>query len=749
MARTKSQIRATEQKLAYLKALERKVLWLSSWTIHNANHIRKARDGLKVGGHQASCASVATLMTALYFDVLRPQDRVAVKPHASPIFHAIQYLLGNQSRDKLKQFRSLGGAQAYPSRTKDSGDVDISTGSVGLGVGLTLFASMVRDYVQLHRLAPEQDQPGRMIAVMGDAELDEGNVYEALLEGWKHDVRNLWWMIDYNRQSLDRVVSDKLFQKIKDFFQAVGWQVVILKHGKLQQAAFKRPGGEALRQWIDDCPNELYCALTFKGGAAWRERLLRDIGATEGVRDLLGDHSDAALQDLMTNLAGHDMEAVLEALHAVESEVPHCFIIYTIKGYGLPFAGHKDNHAGLMNVAQMADFQNAMGIAEGDEWEPFAGMDIDEQGLRRFLDNVPFNQAGTSRQLASDNVPLPAALAIRASSKMSTQEAFGRVLNELGRGDSELARRIVTTSPDVTVSTNLGGWVNQRGIFNRADREDVFHSEKVVSMQKWAMSRTGQHIELGIAENNLFLLLAALGLSGPLFGARLLPVGTVYDPFIARGLDALNYACYQDARFMLAGTPSGISLAPEGGAHQSISAPLIGMGQPGLTLFEPAYADELAEIMLWGFAHMQEADGGSLYLRLSTRAIDQPERQVNENLRGDILKGAYWRAAPAPDAPLALAYCGVLAKEADDAYQALLEDIPGAGLLAVTSPDRLHGDWQAAQRGRSTGEAGAPSHIETLLGQLKPGAALVSVLDGHPATLSWLGSVAGHRPYPL
>ncbi|MBT3629067.1 MAG: transketolase, partial [Rhodospirillaceae bacterium] len=461
MARTKSEDRAEDKKLAYLKAIERKLLWLSAWTIHNANHIRDSRDGLKVGGHQASCASVATLMTALYFDVLRPQDRVAVKPHASPVFHAIQYLLGNQSRDKLKQFRSLGGAQSYPSRTKDADDVDISTGSVGLGVGLTLFSSMVRDYVELQKLAPEPEQPGRMIAIMGDAELDEGNVYEAMLEGWKHDVRNLWWMIDYNRQSLDRVVSDKLFQKIRGFFEAVGWEVIILKHGKLQKAAFERPGGEALRQWIDDCPNELYCALTFKGGAAWRERLLNDIGGVAGMRELLGAHSDDTLQDLMTNLAGHDMEAVREALHAVNSDVPHCFIIYTIKGYGLPFAGHKDNHAGLMNVEQMADFQRAMGINKGDEWEPFAGMDIDEQGLRQFLDKVPFNQSGQSRQLTDDKIALPAAFPIRASGNMSTQEAFGRVLNDLGRGDSELARRIVTTSPDVTVSTNLGSWVNQ------------------------------------------------------------------------------------------------------------------------------------------------------------------------------------------------------------------------------------------------------------------------------------------------
>jgi len=749
MARTKSQASVRDQKLAYLKALERKILWLSSWTIHNANHLRKSCDGLKVGGHQASCASVATLMTALYFDVLRPQDRVAVKPHASPIFHAIQYLFGNQSCNKLKQFRALGGAQAYPSRTKDSDEVDISTGSVGLGVGLTLFSSIVQDYVQLHKLTKQEDQPGRMIAIVGDAELDEGNVFEALLEGWKHDVRNLWWMIDYNRQSLDRVVSDKLFQKIKDFFEAVGWQVVILKYGNLQQAAFQRPGGDALRQWIDDCPNELYCALTFKGGAAWRERLLGDLGNVSGIRELLGDHSNNSLQDLMTNLAGHDMESVLDALQSVDSDVPHCFIIYTIKGFGLPFAGHKDNHAGLMNLEQMADFQRSMNVPQGDEWEPFSGMDIDEQGLRKFIESVPFSQGSASRRLDSENVPLPVKLDFRASGTMSTQDAFGRILNDLGRSGSELAKRIVTTSPDVTVSTNLGGWVNQRGIFNRADREDVFDSEKVVSMQKWAMSRNGQHIELGIAENNLFLMLAALGLSGPMFGARLLPVGTVYDPFIARGLDALIYACYQDARFMLAGTPSGVTLAPEGGAHQSISTPLIGMGTPGLTSFEPAYADELTEIMLWGFGHMQEVNGGSIYLRLSTRGLDQPEREMNNTLRNDILNGAYWRRQPAANAPLAVAYCGALADEADAAIQAILEDIPSAGLLAVTSPDRLHANWRDTQSARSREQFVPPSHIETLLRQLPPGAALVSVLDGHPAALSWLASVVGHRSYPL
>src|SRR5687767_8819508 len=237
-----------------LAQLERKVLWLATWMIHNANHVRGNDDGLKVGGHQASSASLATIMTALYLAVLRPEDRVAVKPHASPVFHAIQYLLGNQTREKLEAFRGYKGAQSYPSRTKDSDDVDFSTGSVGLGVAQTLFASLVQDYLHAKGLAADLPD-GRMIALVGDAEMDEGNIFEALLEGWKQGVRNCWWIIDYNRQSLDAVVREGLYQRFEAIFRSFGWDVVVLKHGSLMQAAFAEPGGERLRDWIDSCPN--------------------------------------------------------------------------------------------------------------------------------------------------------------------------------------------------------------------------------------------------------------------------------------------------------------------------------------------------------------------------------------------------------------------------------------------------------------------------------------------------------------
>ena len=731
-----------QEKLACLQALERKILWLSTWMIHNANHLRPSRDGLKVGGHQASSASVATLMTALYFDVLRPQDRVAVKPHASPVFHAIQYLLGHQSRDKLERFRAFGGAQSYPSRTKDGDTVDFSTGSVGLGVGMTLFTSLAQDYLRLKGLVPTDAPPGRMIALAGDAELDEGNIFEALLEGWKHDVRNLWWVIDYNRQSLDAVVSDRLFGRIDAMFEMMGWRVLTLKYGRLLEAAFARPDGHHLREWIDACPNSLYSALVYKGGEGWREHLNRDLNRYPGIRAILDDHDDAALQRLMTNLGGHDMETVLDAFHAVEDDRPTCFIAYTIKGYGLPFAGHKDNHAGLMNRDQMAQFQHNMGVAAGAEWEPLAGLDLSPERLAAFLAEVPL--AGSSpRRHDAPRVAVPASLPTPRGARISTQDAFGRILGDIAAADSALADRIVTTSPDVTVSTNLGPWVNRRGIFDRAERADTFREERVVSAQRWAMSPRGQHIELGIAENNLFLQLAALGLAGPLFGTRLLPIGTLYDPFIKRGHDVLNYACYQDARFILVATPSGITLAPEGGAHQSIGEPLIGLAQPGLVSFEPAYADELAILLRWALEEIQREDGQSVYFRLSTRPLEQPQRAVGAELEAAIVSGAYWLREPGAGAELAIAYCGAIAPEALAAYQELAEDIPEAGVLAITSPDRLHRDWQAARGEGATGVA------ERLLRQLRPGAALVTVGDFHPATLSWLGAVAGNTVVPL
>jgi pyruvate dehydrogenase E1 component len=745
-----------DTRIDILSELEKKVLWLASWTIHNANHLRDSVDGLKVGGHQASSASLATIMTALYFDILRPQDRVAVKPHASPIFHAIQYLLGKQTREKLENFRGYKGAQSYPSRTKDIDDVDFSTGSVGLGVAQTLFSSIVQDYVRAHGLAKDKPE-GRMIALVGDAELDEGNIFEALLEGWKQDLRNCWWIVDYNRQSLDAVVREGLWERYEQLFKNFGWEVVIVKYGALQEAAFREPGGEKLRAWIDACPNPLYSALVFQGGAAWRKRLLDEIGDQGDVTKLIERRSDDELARLMNNLGGHDLPAVLKAFQSITHDKPVCFICYTVKGFGLPMAGHKDNHAGLMTPAQMETFRALNDVRPGHEWDRFEGLTLPAETLQSYLDTVPFAQRKPAAKVA--RLEIPDTISVPAQAVTSTQTGFGALMNEIGKAKEPYASRIVTTSPDVTVSTNLGAWVNRRGLFARESMLDTFRNERIPSTFAWEFSPSGQHIELGIAEMNLFILLSALGLSHAIEGERLLPIGTLYDPFIARGLDALNYACYQDARFIVVATPSGITLAPEGGAHQSIAQPLIGMAQDGLASFEPAFVDELAVILRFALDYIQkdsdaapdeknwlrDETGGSIYLRLSTRPVEQPQRAMSDDLKQGIIDGAYWLRKPGPNAQVVVAYTGAIAPEAIEAVGLMGEDRRDVGLLAVTSADRLNAGWTAAQRARERGLVHARSHIERLLDDVPTACGLVTVLDGHPATLSWLGGVHGHR----
>lgn len=741
------------------RALEQKTLWLSSWMIHNANNIRE-KGQIKVGGHQASSASLNAIMNALYFDVLRPEDRVAVKPHASPVFHAIQYLLGNQTLQQLQDFRALGGAQPYPSRTKDKDDVDFSTGSVGMGVAMTAFASLTQDYLATQGWL---DQPkGRMIALVGDAELDEGNIYEALLEGAKHDLRNCWWVIDYNRQSLDGVVAQGLNARFSDIFMACGWDVIELKYGTLMQAAFEKPGGAQLREWIDHCDNGLFSALTFKGGTAWRAQLETDFAGDNQALALVADYDDDVLGQLMSNLAGNDTALMAKTMNAVDHDRSVCFICYTIKGHGLPLAGHKDNHAGIMTTTQIERLRDDMGVVAGDEWAPFAGFDLPDGDIKTFLDNVSFNALGRRRYTAMA-IPTTEIASPRVKKTASTQEAFGQILSAIATDAPALAARIVTTSPDVSVSTNLGPWINKTGLFAKSDQPDVFRDHAIPSTQKWQRHGAGRHIELGIAENNLFTFLGTLGLSHSLFGQRLLPVGTVYDPFICRGLDALNYACYQDARFMLAATPSGVTLSHEGGAHQSISTPLIGMAQDGLATFEPAFADELEVIMRWGFDYMQrdgaglqaeeswlrDEKGGSLYLRLSTLPQEQPQRKMTNALAADVVAGGYWLRAPTASTTVVLAYTGVVAPEVIRAAGLLAEDLHDVAVLAITSADRLNAGWQAAERARQRGDTDAMSHLESLLAAGPVDAALVTVTDGHPAGLSWLGGVIGQRTKSL
>src|SRR4029078_13270265 len=308
-ARACAMLRPVTTDIEALRILDERLRWLSAWTIHHANHIPESADGVMVGVNQASGASMTAIMTALYFHALGENDRVAVKPHVGPVLHAIHYLLGSQSREALENLRGLGGAQSYPSRTKDRIPVDFSTGSVGLGVAITLFASLVQDYLPAHGWMDEKDRC-RFVALIGDAELDEGNIYEAIIEGAKHDMRNLWWIVDYNRQSLDATSADRMFERFDEIFRSCGWRVVELRYGKKLQAALD--SNPKLKAWFERLSNAELSALHYQGGAAWRPRIAGHVA--KPAAPFLKQHDDAALAALFTDLGGHCIDSLVEAV---------------------------------------------------------------------------------------------------------------------------------------------------------------------------------------------------------------------------------------------------------------------------------------------------------------------------------------------------------------------------------------------------------------------------------------------------
>ena len=735
--------------LATLEAVQRRVLWLAVRMVDHANHGRPPGE-VKVGGHQASSASMVSIMTSLWFAHIGGADKVAVKPHASPVYHAIKYLTGELDRSYLTRLRELGGLQAYPSRTKDPDVADFSTGSVGLGAVAPLFAAAARRYVDAHFGARP---PARHIALVGDAELDEGNVWEAIADPALQGLGNVMLVVDLNRQSLDRVIPGIKARKLMEFFEGSGWHVVEAKYGHRLQRAFGGPGGKALRAHIDDMSNEEYQSLFAFRGAELRERFCA--GASDEVRQLVAAVPDDEVAGLVHNLGGHDLGELLRAYQAcdVVTERPSVVFAYTVKGWGLPIAGDPLNHAALLTPAQIEALRAGAGLTEATEWDRFEP-DSPEGRLCTAVGGEINNEPPPPRP----RVAVPSAAGLPPTRTASTQEAFGRVLATLGSHD-EVAARLVTTSPDVSVSTNLGGWINKMGVFAPADEPDYLGEGRLL---RWRQSPSGHHVELGISEMNLFLLLGALGLAHEHHGEALLPVGTVYDPFVCRGLDALIYALYSGARFVVVGTPSGITLAPEGGAHQSTVTASLGIELPGLTFAEPAYATALDWLLCDGLARLLEPDGESLYLRLSTRPIDQApfddarRRLGDDVLRAHVLAGGYRLVEHGGGAATGMTLVNVFASgavmpEVVAAADLLAGEGVAANVIDVTSADRLYRSWRTTLEtaAREASSPAATHHLATLLHPYERRAPIVTVHDAASHALAWVGSAFGARTVPV
>jgi pyruvate dehydrogenase E1 component len=711
------------------------VLWLATSIIHHANKVRETRSGVKVGGHQASSASMVGIMTALYFEHLAAADRVSVKPHAAPVLHAINYLLGSLDRSYLTELRAYQGLQSYPSRVKDPDPVDFSTGSVGIGATATIWSAIANRYVTDHFEAP---RAGREIALIGDAELDEGAIWEALVDPMVPALGELMWVVDLNRQSLDRIVPDIAAGRIQSMFEAAGWQTITVKYGRFLRELFGRKGGEALRRRIDAMPNEEYQRLLRGSTEELRERLPGSGRGRRELEKLVGDLDDAELGRAIGDLGGHDLLDLLEAFRAADAdERPSVVFAYTVKARGLATEGHPANHSALLTVDEWEALAPTLGADATDPWALFPAGSA-EAALC----------AATAERLARpavdrhDPPAVPADVRRNHRGTASTQQAFGRFFVDLGNHAPEAAASVVTVSPDVGTSTNLGGWINHAGIWNPHERVDWF-ADDTNTLVRWRESQQGQHIELGIAEVNMVGLLGELGATWSRDGRPLLPIGTIYDPFVNRALEPWSFGIYAGGQSILVGTPSGVTLAPEGGAHQSISTPSVGIGQPGVIAWEPAFGQDLEWSLLDAVGRLGKEGGESAYFRLSTRPIDQSlaalpdEPQSRELRRQSALGGGYLlRAAAGAPPQVTLVAMGATVPEACVAHDELTAEGVVADLVVLTSADLI---FRALRARQGLGE-GDPAILDQVF-PVDRAAPLVTVLDGHPHALAFLAGV--------
>lgn len=746
--------------MAALQEIERRILWLSTLMVHHANNVRDNPDKpTKVGGHQASSTSVVSILTALYFHFLRAGDRVSIKPHASPAYHAVQYLLGNLDREYLTTLREFGGLQSYPSRTKDPDPVDFSTGSVGLGAVAPVFAALAASYAELKF---GEVTSNRFISLIGDAELDEGNIWETVAEDAVSDLSNVIWIVDLNRQSLDRVIPGIKAARLKALFAGAGWNVFEAKYGTWLESVMDGEHGAALRARIDEMSNEEYQALIRIDDGAELRRRLADVADRErhdGILAAVAGIPDDRIQTLVANLGGHDLPRLIQVLNEADAttNAPSVIFAYTVKGWGLPIAGDPLNHSQLLTNDQMEQLRAEFGLDDETQWEQIATDSPAGATVAAAAERL--RQEPADREL--DSSQMPASLEARHPARTSTQESFGRALLRLGEIPA-IGERIVTMSPDVATSTHLAGWINKAGVFSR-DTEQDFEGGK--RMLRWQPSPEGQHIELGISEMNLFMALGQFGVAGDLTGQPLVPIGTVYDPFVCRGLDALIYGLYIDARFIFAGTPAGVSLSPEGGAHQSTVTPSLGVELPGLNFYEPAFGQEVDWILLEAIRQVADREHGrSSYLRLSTKAIDQKllaepmERLGEDVLRQQVLDGGYRlidRRVDTPDLPdrdvVHIATGGIMVPEAIEAARRLQDEGVAVNVINVTSAQRLFDTLTMSRRALLKDAWGRPDygHLSTLFPTGERRAPIVTVQDGASHSLAFLGSIWGSPVVPL
>lgn len=468
--------------------------------------------------------------------------------------------------------------------------------------------------------------------------------------------------------------------------------------------------------------------------------------AGDDLRVLVTSLEPHVLAAAVRDLGGHDLDLLTDTFGSVDTHRPTVVFAYTVKGRGLPTEGHPNNHSALLTETQMRGLAQASGTSLDDPWRTFdEGSAAAQLCVRRAAD------LRREPRSTSPALKIPTSLGHHHRKPISTQAILGRLLADFTRDAPQAAAHVVTCSPDVASSTNLGGWINKTGVWSVSERTDWF-ADDAERLLKWSETVNGQHIEIGIAEVNLVGLLSELGATWSRWGQRLIPIATIYDPFVSRALEPWSYGIYAGGQSILVGTPSGVTLAPEGGAHQSITTPSIGLEQPGCVAWEPGFAQDLEWTFLHAMSQVGIEGGTSAYFRLSTRPIDPelarlPEDpDLLERRRHQVVAGGYRMTQHDPaHEQVTLVGVGAIMPEVLIAAQRLAAQGIMAGVVCLTSPDLVFRSFQQRGRRETTSDG-------DILGQLFPTqhpAPLVTVLDGHPHTLSFLAAARGDQIHCL
>lgn len=670
---------------AILEAIAHRAFVFATKMIWEANHRDDIQEGdPKVGGHPAACSSCVHILTTLHMAMRKPQDLIAVKPHASPVDHSLNHLMGlhhepygrawlstDESKAamfRLRKFSQHGEPvfQSYHAESDPDGNAYFPSGSVGIPPVVSIYTALAYRYAEDHGLEVPKD--AHFWSLMGDSEFREGSLMEAMPDASERELGNVIWIVDYNRQNLDgtRIPNPRGLRgtdahRMERVAIANGWEVIQVRHGRKRLALFGKPTGDELRRVLEEGLSdfEFQMLLLKRDGKVVRERL---IDLEPQVKKLLSGLDDQQVYDVFADLGGHDVAVLRDAMEQakVDKIRPTLIIAHTIKGWGLSSYAAPGNHNAVPDKDEVDALLDGEGVPKNDPFALFpedtpegrflaARRDEMRAGIEAIWALKDKNaSAFETRVQEVGGLPQDLGVDLKLTPLVHTQYIWGQLAGKLIRiGNRHEAHRkagtgkevsheeerwgpaadlVLTMAPDVGTSTNINPAMDDK-IYG-PDQPDYESELGLRDRRRPALvpheEAWTRHIRFEIAEANCMSAAGAFGKMRDHVGLPFLPIMTIYDFFIKRAYDQLYYNLYWKSGFIVVGTPAGVTLSPEGAQHSWKSD----IQMPNLITWEPFYAHEVDWILAESVRrHMTGDDEGrsGVLIRCVTKSVRQAE----------------------------------------------------------------------------------------------------------------------------